>query len=90
MPEFRDNVAQRRYERETPEGVCFAAYREVGATRVLLHVETPLAARGKGHAARLMDDIVAHARANALALAPHCSYAVSYFRRQPAAGDVLA
>jgi predicted GNAT family acetyltransferase len=90
MDAFRDNPAAHRYELDAPEGVSFADYRDVAGVRVLTHVETPPAARGLGYAQKLMDAIVAEARAQRLPLRAGCSYAVAYFRRHPAASDVLA
>ena len=90
MDGFRDNTAAHRYEFDAPEGVSFADYRDLAGVRVLMHVETPPAARGLGYAQKLMDAIVAEARAKRLPLRAGCSYAVAYFRRHPAAQDVLA
>jgi predicted GNAT family acetyltransferase len=90
MDGFRDNGAAHRYELEAPEGVSFATYRDIAGVRVLTHVETPAAAQGRGYAQKLMDAIVAEARGKNLPLRASCSYAVAYFRRHPAAADVLA
>ena len=90
MSDFRDNPAAHRYELDAPEGVSFADYRDVAGVRVITHVQTPPAAQGRGYAQKLMDAIVAEARARGLPLRASCSYAVAYFRRHPAAGDVLA
>jgi predicted GNAT family acetyltransferase len=57
---------------------------------VIPHVETPIAHRGKGAAARLMEAIVGHARATSTKLTPTCPYAVVWFKRHPQAADVLA
>lgn len=90
MGQFRDNAAASRFELDTPDGTSFADYRDAGAVRLITHVETPAAARGKGHAGQLMDAIVAHARAGGPRLRASCSYAVAYFERTPGARDVLA
>lgn len=90
MDGFRDNAAQHRYEMDAAEGVSFADYRDIAGVRVIMHVETPPAARGLGYAQKLMDAIVAEAREKKLPLRASCSYAVAYFKRHPAAGDVLA
>ncbi|MGD9965815.1 MAG: GNAT family N-acetyltransferase [Hyphomonadaceae bacterium] len=90
MSVFTDNTERHRYELAAPEGVSFAEYRDVGGVRVILHVETPVAARGRGYAMRLMDAIVGKARAENTKLRASCSYAVAYFRRHPATADVLA
>lgn len=83
MTAFRDNASRNRYELDAPEGVSFADYRDVGAARVLVHVETPEAARGKGYAAALMAAIVAEARENGRKVRAACPYAVAYFKRHP-------
>ena len=80
---FRDNATHNRYELDAPEGVTFADYRDVGGARVLVHVESPEAARGKGHAAALMAAIVNEARAGGRKLRAACPYAVAYFKRHP-------
>lgn len=90
MDGFRDNAAEHRYEFDAPEGVSFADYRDLDGVRVIVHVETPETARGKGYAQKLMDAVVEQARNDAQRLRASCSYAVAYFRRHPAAEDVLA
>lgn len=90
MSEFRDNAAAGRYELDHEGGPSFARYRDGGGLRAILHVETPTPARGRGHAARLMEAIVEDARAAGVKLTPVCGYAAAFFRRHPAARDVLA
>lgn len=90
MSSFRDNVAARRYELDHEDGPSFARYRDQRNARAILHVETPAPARGRGHAARLMEAIVADARMRGMKLVPLCGYAVAYFRRHPDAADVYA
>ena len=46
MDGFRDNAARHRYELDASEGQSWADYRDVDGVRVILHVETPFAARG--------------------------------------------
>lgn len=86
---FKDNAAASRYELIEDGAVSFANYREHDGVRVITHVETPVEARGKGTAQRLMDAIVAEARENGRKLRPRCGYAIAYFRRYPAACEVL-
>lgn len=88
--EFRDNSGAHRFELEAPEGLSFADYRDVAGVRAIMHVETPREARGLGYATRLMNEIVAHARANDMKLRASCSFAAAYFKRHQDAGDVLA
>ena len=87
---FRDNAAHHRYEIDHAGGPSFATYRDGQGVRAILHVETPAAARGQGHAAKLMEALVADARARQMKLTPICGYAAAWFRRNPAARDVLA
>jgi predicted GNAT family acetyltransferase len=90
MKRFRDNTSARRYELETESGVIFARYRDSEGARTILHVETPLAARGRGLAAQLMDAIVARARTDGVKLRARCSYAQAYFEARPETADVQA
>jgi uncharacterized protein len=84
-----DNEAQHRFEAQENGLTVFANYREHDGHFILTHVEADPALRGTGAAARLMEAIVAHARAHALKLVPRCSYAVAWFRRHPGAQDVV-
>ncbi len=87
---FRDNAAAHRFELDAPEGTSWADYRDVGGARAILHVETPAAAQGLGYATKLMNEVVAYARANGMALRASCSFALAYFKRHSDARDVLA
>jgi hypothetical protein len=87
---FRDNAAERRYEYAVGGDVTIGEYSERHAARAITHVETPQHARGQGHAAALMSEIVADARVRGLKLEPRCSYAAAWFERHPEAQDVLA
>jgi predicted GNAT family acetyltransferase len=78
---FRDNPVGHRYELVVDGFLSFADYRDVGGARVIMHVETPNAARGRGFASKLMGEIVADAKAHGLKLRASCSFAVAYFKR---------
>jgi uncharacterized protein len=90
MTQFQDNRAAQRFEWDEDGFVSFCDYR-IGpdSARVLLHVETPMEARGKGAAARLMNAIVAYARAEGFRLVPVCSYAVADLCRHRETQDVV-
>lgn len=90
MRAFTDNTGRRRYELSAPEGDSWADYRDVGGVRVILHVETPVEARGRGYASKLMEAIVGKARADGIKLRASCAFAVAYFRRHPDTADVQA
>jgi predicted GNAT family acetyltransferase len=89
VTEFRDNERAHRFELSAPEGLSFADYRDVAGVRAIMHVETPDEARGLGYATKLMNEIVAHARANDMKLRASCSFALAYFKRHREAADVL-
>jgi predicted GNAT family acetyltransferase len=88
---FRDNAEKQRYEMDEGQGLVFAEYRD-GANnwRALTHFQTPVEARGKGAAGRLMAAILEDARASGRKLQARCSYAVDYLQHHPEAGDVLS
>lgn len=90
MNVFTDNTDRHRYELEAPEGTSWADYRDIGGVRVILHVETPAEARGRGYASKLMAAIVGKARSEGAKLRASCAFAVAYFRRHPKEQDVLA
>jgi predicted GNAT family acetyltransferase len=90
MNVFTDNTDRHRYEFSAPEGMSWADYRDVGGVRVILHVETPAEARGRGYASKLMEAIVGKARSEGAKLRASCAFAVAYFRRHPDTADVQA
>ena len=79
-----DNAAEHRFELEEDGLLAFADYRRDGDKLVIPHVEADPALRGKGSAGRLMEGVVAAARAEGLTIVPLCSYAAAYMRRHPA------
>lgn len=87
---FRDNAGAHRYEFEADGFTSFADYRDIGGVRVIMHVETPHASRGRGHASKLMHDVVEDARATNKKLRASCAFAVAYFRRHKDTADIQA
>jgi predicted GNAT family acetyltransferase len=85
-----DDRDHNRYELTENGHVAFADYRRNGDVMVIPHVEAPEALRGTGAAGRLMEGIVAHARAEGLKIVPSCPYADVWFKRHPAEADLLA
>lgn len=90
MAAFRDNVGAHRYELDAPEGMSFADYKDVGAARAIMHVETPAAAQGKGYASKLMGAIVSDVRARGMKLRASCAFAEAYLKRHHDAADIQA
>ncbi len=85
-----DNSTGSRFELNEAGEIAFANYRLTGHVLTIPYVETPPALRGKGTAGRLLEGVVAHARARKLKIVPVCGYAVSWFRRHPEHDDVLS
>ncbi|MBL6936600.1 MAG: N-acetyltransferase [Alphaproteobacteria bacterium] len=90
MTAVKDNRDLRRFELEEEGLTAFANYARNGLHVVIPYVEAPPALRGHGTAARLMEGIVARARAEGFRITPTCSYAFAWFKRHKNAQDVLA
>ena len=86
---FRDNRDDSRFELNVDGHIAFADYRRQGGRLLIDHVETPVALRGGGVAARVMEGIAAAARAEGAKVVPICSYAVAWFQRHAAERDLL-
>jgi predicted GNAT family acetyltransferase len=78
-----NNQARSRFELAVEGGVVFADYRRREDVIDIRHVETPLALQGRGHATRLMDEIVAYAKVEGLKVRPTCPFAAAYFGARP-------
>jgi len=61
-----------------------------GSVLIADHTLVPSAIGGRGVAARLVDALIDHARANGLRIVPQCSYVDAAFRRHPEWADLLA
>jgi uncharacterized protein len=73
---------------ETATGVL--TYIAQGKTLVVDHTLVPSAIGGRGVAARLVEALIAHARAEGLRIVPQCSYVAVAFRRHPEWADLRA
>jgi hypothetical protein len=70
--------------------VSHADYSLDGDVVVIPHVETDPRFRGHGWAARLLDAVVDHVRAEGRTIRPICWYAAGYLRDRPETADVTA
>jgi hypothetical protein len=84
-----DNAAKSRFELVEDGQTAFADYRRQGAVLVIPHVESPHALRGKGTAGRLMEGVVALARAEGAKIVPICAYAAAWLKRHPEHADLV-
>lgn len=88
-PIVTDNTAASRFELVEDGQTAVANYRVSADVISIPYVESPVALRGKGTAGRLLEGVVAHARAQNMKIVPICGYAVSWFRRHPEHNDIL-
>ncbi len=86
----RDDAARRRFELEEDGRLAYADYRLQAGVLEIPHVFADPALRGRGAAGRLMEGVLAHARAEGLSVRPTCPYAAAYIRRHPRHADLLA
>ena len=61
-----------------------------GPVRVAEHTLVPRELEGRGIAGKLVDALVADARAQGFRITPQCSYVAAQFRRHPEWADLLA
>lgn len=73
---------------ESATGVL--TYFRRGDVLVVDHTLVPTAIGGRGVAARLVDALIAHVRAQGLKVEPQCSYVAVAFDRHPEWGALLA
>ncbi len=90
MSQVVDNTAGRRFELEEAGSLASADYRREAGTLVIPYVEAAPALRGTGAAGRLMEGVLAVARAEGRRVIPLCSYASAYIRRHPEHHDLMA
>ncbi|HEX4179665.1 MAG TPA: GNAT family N-acetyltransferase [Caulobacteraceae bacterium] len=84
-----DNAKAQRFELVEEGHIAFADYIRQGGKLVIPHVEAPVVLRGHGTAGRLMEGVVAHARAEGARIVPICGYAAAWLRRHPEHGDLV-
>jgi predicted GNAT family acetyltransferase len=91
MSQVIDNAAAGRFELEEQGALAYADYRRTADGRLVLpHVEAAPSLRGTGAAGRLMEGVLAIARADGLKVVPLCGYAAAYIRRHPEHNDLTA
>ena len=89
MSEVIDNTAANRFELEENGETAFADYDRRDGRMLIRYVESPPALRGTGTAGRLMEGVLAAARAEGLKVTPICGYAAAYMRRHKQHQDLL-
>jgi predicted GNAT family acetyltransferase len=84
------NPAASRFEATVDGRLCVADYRLAGNVMTLHHTLVPPPLEGRGIAAALVAEALAHARRKAWRVQPLCSYVSRYMRRHPETLDLLA
>ncbi len=87
---IRDNTALSRFELEAGGVTAFMKYRLNGGVLTLDHTETPVEARGRGIASRLVAGVLEQARARGLKIVPRCPFVSAYLARHPEYRDLAA
>lgn len=81
MSAVTNNPTANRYELALDGALAIADYYRQGNKLTITHVEVPPAMQGKGIASKLMEGVVADAKAHGLTLVPLCPFAVAYLKR---------
>ncbi len=84
------NTASSRFEATVDGHLCVADYRLSGKLMAMTHTLVPSALEGRGIAAALVTEALAHARRQGWRVRPDCSYVESYMQRHPETRDLLA
>jgi uncharacterized protein len=80
---IRDNAARSRFELEADGVTAFMNYRLGGDVISLDHTETPVAARGRGLASRLVKGALDQIRARGLKIVPVCPFVRAFVDKHP-------
>jgi len=90
MPSIRDNTALSRFELDGGGVTVVLNYKLAGNVLTLAHTETPVAARGRGLASRLVEAVLQQARARGLKIVPRCPFVSAYLDKHPEFRDLVA
>ena len=86
----RDNKALSRFELEENGVTAFANYQLRDGVITISHTETPVAARGRGIASKLVAGALDIARARGLKVIPRCPFVRAHVQKHPELSDLLA
>lgn len=90
MSDIIDNTEAGRFELIEQGQTAYADYRRTPGRLVIDYVFSPPSLRGAGTAGRLMQGVVAAARAEGAKITPVCGYAAAWLKRHPETHDLLA
>ncbi len=78
---MKDNKEKSRFELAEQGHTAYADYKRGNGQLTIQYVFSPPELRGQGTAGRLMEGIVAIARAESLEIYPICGYAAAWLRK---------
>jgi hypothetical protein len=81
--EVLNNASAHRFELHAGESMARLDYRVENQTMILVHTEVPPELAGGGVGAKLVKAALEYARDSSLTVAPRCSFAAAYIRRNP-------
>lgn len=87
---FKNNEAESQFEVEVDGETAFIEYYTKDKKLFLTHTEVPVAFRGQGAAASLVESTLKYARENGLTVVPLCSYVANYVNNHPEWASVLS
>ena len=86
---IRDITALSRFELDDGGVTAVLNYKLAGDVITFEHTETPVAARGRGLASRLVQGALEAARARRLKVVPRCSFVRAFLAKHPDFRDIL-
>ena len=89
IPSIAHNLSAGRFEAVVDGLFCVIDYRLVDGVMTTHHTYVPPGLEGRGIAAALVTQALAHARSQGWRVRPTCSYVASYMRRHPETLDLL-
>ena len=90
MANIEHQADQTRFVTEVDGYEAQVIYETRGDVMHLTHTLVPGAIGGRGIAAELVQAAMDHAKANGLKVAPDCSYAEAWIRKNPSYQDLVA
>ena len=89
-PPSATTAALSRFELDDGGVTAFLNYKLAGNVIMLVHTETPVAARRRGLGSRLVEGVLQTARARGLKVVPVCSFVRAFLDKHPAYRDLVA
>ncbi len=88
--DVQHDSAASRFTARVDGQLCVADYALSGRVIIMSHTHVPPSLEGRGIAAALVAQALAHARREGLRVRPDCSYVAAYMQRHPQTLDLLA